>query len=221
MNGYMNSPHGRQLAALARCGAMHANDSESREIPASNRRLPAAARQLGQEQSVFACRQRRVHSKGSWPDSCMDVPDLRGQPWVTRLAAQSKASAASAPKRCQDDARECASSRWVSLSKAVSGRRAERAGFDVQGKTRPGSRHAEMQQIACDRRQTGSTLECMTSKQRGNPIDTSSSPTSRVRSVSYVSGPDNCRSGALGRIRTSDPRNRNPMLYPAELRAHP
>lgn len=25
--------------------------------------------------------------------------------------------------------------------------------------------------------------------------------------------------GALGRIRTSDPRNRNPMLYPAELRA--
>lgn len=27
------------------------------------------------------------------------------------------------------------------------------------------------------------------------------------------------RSGALGRIRTSDPRNRNPMLYPAELRA--
>jgi hypothetical protein len=26
-------------------------------------------------------------------------------------------------------------------------------------------------------------------------------------------------SGALGRIRTSDPRNRNPMLYPAELRA--
>ena len=27
------------------------------------------------------------------------------------------------------------------------------------------------------------------------------------------------RNGALGRIRTSDPRNRNPMLYPAELRA--
>ena len=25
--------------------------------------------------------------------------------------------------------------------------------------------------------------------------------------------------GALGRIRTSGPRNRNPMLYPAELRA--
>ncbi len=28
------------------------------------------------------------------------------------------------------------------------------------------------------------------------------------------------RSGALGEIRTPDPRNRNPMLYPAELRAH-
>src|SRR3954464_1368245 len=27
------------------------------------------------------------------------------------------------------------------------------------------------------------------------------------------------KGGALGRIRTSDPRNRNPMLYPAELRA--
>ena len=27
------------------------------------------------------------------------------------------------------------------------------------------------------------------------------------------------RSGALGEIRTPDPRNRNPMLYPAELRA--
>lgn len=27
------------------------------------------------------------------------------------------------------------------------------------------------------------------------------------------------KNGALGRIRTSDPRNRNPMLYPAELRA--
>jgi hypothetical protein len=26
--------------------------------------------------------------------------------------------------------------------------------------------------------------------------------------------------GALGEIRTPDPRNRNPMLYPAELRAH-
>src|ERR1700755_135757 len=28
------------------------------------------------------------------------------------------------------------------------------------------------------------------------------------------------RIGALGEIRTPDPRNRNPMLYPAELRAH-
>jgi hypothetical protein len=28
-----------------------------------------------------------------------------------------------------------------------------------------------------------------------------------------------CKGGALGRIRTSGPRNRNPMLYPAELRA--
>jgi hypothetical protein len=27
------------------------------------------------------------------------------------------------------------------------------------------------------------------------------------------------KGGALGRIRTSGPRNRNPMLYPAELRA--
>src|SRR6266581_2763527 len=27
------------------------------------------------------------------------------------------------------------------------------------------------------------------------------------------------RTGALGEIRTPDPRNRNPMLYPAELRA--
>ena len=26
--------------------------------------------------------------------------------------------------------------------------------------------------------------------------------------------------GALGAIRTPDPRNRNPMLYPAELRVH-
>src|ERR1700722_6931317 len=28
-----------------------------------------------------------------------------------------------------------------------------------------------------------------------------------------------CKFGALGEIRTPDPRNRNPMLYPAELRA--
>ena len=29
----------------------------------------------------------------------------------------------------------------------------------------------------------------------------------------------NALNGALGEIRTPDPRNRNPMLYPAELRA--
>ena len=31
----------------------------------------------------------------------------------------------------------------------------------------------------------------------------------------------NCRFGALREIRTPDPRNRNPMLYPAELGARP
>ena len=49
----------------------------------------------------------------------------------------------------------------------------------------------------------------------------------RIKSVAHVFGiiRNPCvrygpyRNGALGEIRTPDPRNRNPMLYPAELRA--
>jgi hypothetical protein len=36
-----------------------------------------------------------------------------------------------------------------------------------------------------------------------------------IDAYAYYASPN----GALGEIRTPDPRNRNPMLYPAELRA--
>src|SRR5229473_4514884 len=42
---------------------------------------------------------------------------------------------------------------------------------------------------------------------------------SRLRSVTYVSGPDPERSGAPGGTRTPDPVLRRQTLYPAELRA--
>ena len=59
MKSYINSPHSRQRAPFARYGETHSNECGSQEIPASNKRLITAARQLGQEQSVFECGPKR------------------------------------------------------------------------------------------------------------------------------------------------------------------
>ncbi len=49
--------------------------------------------------------------------------------------------------------------------------------------------------------------------------DANASPVATVASVDHDDACDDAEDGAPGRTRTCDPRIRNPMLYPAELRA--